>query len=69
MANPARYKGNAFTWEQGGKLVKGSMNEKCFTYCYDGNGMRYPKEINGTKMDYYYNGSRLLMESKNGKHI
>ena len=66
MGNPTTYKGNAFTWEQGRKLVSGSINGKGFTYNYDGNGMRYEKVVNGTKTNYYYNGTQLLMESKNG---
>ena len=28
--------------------------------------MRYEKIVNGTTTSYYYNGSQLLMESKNG---
>jgi hypothetical protein len=34
---------------------------------YDGNGMRYEKKVNGVKTNYYYDGTQLLMESKDGK--
>ena len=64
MGNPIRYKGNTFTWEQGRKLVKIGNN---ISYAYDGNGMRYEKVVNGVKTNYYYDGSQLLMESKNGQ--
>ena len=66
MGNPVIYRGNTFTWEQGRKLTSGTMNGNNFTYNYDGNGMRYEKIVNGTTTSYYYNGSQLLMESKNG---
>ena len=69
MGNPTTYKGNTFTWEQGRKLVAGSMNGKTFTYAYDGNGMRFEKVVNGVKTNYYYDGSQLLMESTNNKRI
>ena len=65
LGNPTTYKGNTFTWQQGRKLVSGRMNGKSFTYSYDGNGMRYEKTVSGTKTHYYYNGTQLLMESKN----
>ena len=69
MGNPTTYKGNTFTWQQGRKLVSGSMNGNSFTYAYDGNGMRYKKTVNGTTTSYYYDDSQLLMESKGGKRI
>lgn len=65
LGNPTTYKGNEFEWEQGRKLVSGSMNGKDFSYAYDGNGMRYKKVIDGVQTDYYYDGTKLLMESKN----
>ena len=49
MGNPTTYKGNTFTWEQGRKLVNGTLNGNSFTYAYDGNGMRYEMEVNGVK--------------------
>lgn len=67
MGNPTKYKGNTFNWEQGRKLVSGTLNGNSFTYAYDGNGMRYEKKVNGVKTNYYYDGSQLLMESKNGQ--
>ena len=67
MGNPIVYKGNTFTWEQGRKLVSGTLNGNTFAYDYDGNGMRYEKVVNGVKTNYYYDGSQLLMESKNGQ--
>ena len=42
------------------------MNGKTFNYLYDGNGMRYLKEVNGQETYYYYDGTQLLMESRNG---
>ena len=69
MGNPTRYKGNTFTWEQGRKLASGSMNGNSFSYTYDGNGMRYKKKVNGTNTYYYYNGTQLLMESKDEDRI
>ena len=69
MGNPTTYKGNTFAWEQGRKLASGSMGGKSFTYSYDGNGMRYKKTVSGTTTYYYYDGTQLLMESKNGQRI
>ena len=69
MGNPTKYKGNTFNWEQGRKLASGTMNGNNFAYNYDGNGMRYEKKVNGVKTNYYYDGSQLLMESKNGSRI
>ena len=66
LGNPIVYKGNTFNWEQGRKLVSGTLNGNSFAYHYDGNGMRYEKKVNGVKTNYYYDGSQLLMESKNG---
>ena len=65
--NPTTYKGNTFTWEQGRKLV--GINNNAITYAYDGNGMRYEKKVNGEKTNYYWNGTQLLMESKNSKRV
>ncbi len=69
MGNPTTYKGNTFTWTQGRKLSSGSINGKNFTYSYDGNGMRYKKTVNGATTEYYYYGTQLLMENRNGKRI
>ena len=65
MGYPTKYKGNTFTWRLDRKLISGTMNGKSFSYNYDGNGMRYVKNANGVKTSYYYNGTQLLMESKN----
>ena len=69
MGNPTTYKGQKFTWEQGRKLTGGTMNGKSFAYAYDGNGMRYKKVVNGISTEYYYNGTQLLMENRNGDRI
>ena len=69
MGNPTTYKGNAFTWEQGRKLTSGSMNGKSFSYAYDGNGMRYKRTVNGATTNYYYDGTQLLMESRDAERI
>ena len=69
MGNPTTYKGNEFTWEQGRKLASGTLNGNSFAYSYDGNGMRYKKVVNGVKTEYYYDGSQLLMENRNGTRI
>ena len=66
LGNPVVYMGNTFVWEQGRKLVSGTLHNKDFAYAYDGNGMRYEKVVNGVKTNYYYDGTQLLMESKNG---
>ena len=69
MGNPTTYKGQTFTWGQGRKLMSGTMNGKNFTYNYDGHGMRYKKVVNGVSTEYYYNGTQLLMENRNGERI
>lgn len=67
LGNPMTYKGNTFMWEQGRKLVSGTLNGNAFAYNYDGNGMRHKKTVNGTETSYYYDGTQLLAESKNRK--
>ena len=69
LGNPTVYKGNTFTWSQGRKLTSGNMNGKHFKYSYDGNGMRYEKVVHGVKTEYYYDGTRLLMENRNNTRI
>ena len=69
LGNPIVYKGNYFTWSQGRKLVSGSMSNNEFEYSYDGNGMRYKKVGNGVTTEYYYNGTQLLMENRDGERI
>ncbi|MBQ2702083.1 MAG: hypothetical protein IJF64_03740, partial [Clostridia bacterium] len=69
MGNPTTYKGQTFTWEQGRKLVSGTLNGNSFAYAYDGNGMRFRKTVNNNRTDYYYDGEELLMESRNGTRI
>ncbi len=66
MGNPTTYKGNQFIWKQGRKLTSGTMNGNSFSYAYDSNGMRYKKTVNSVTTEYYYNGSQLLFENKNG---
>ena len=31
--------------------------------------MRYKKQVNGVTTEYYYDGSQLVMENRNGKRI
>ena len=69
LGNPTTYKGNTFVWQQGRKLVSGTLNGNSFAYDYDGNGMRFEKRVNGERTSYYYDGSQLLMESKNEDRI
>ena len=69
LGNPTKYKGNVFKWEQGRKLVSGSMNGKSFSYAYDGNGMRYEKTVGETDTYYYWNGDQLFMESSGATKI
>ena len=69
MGNPIIYKGNSFHWSQGRKLESGSMNNKSFTYSYDGNGMRFKKVVSGATTEYYYNGTQLLMENRQGNRM
>ena len=72
MGNPIKYKVSAaesaqnLFWTQGRKLSSGTLNGKNFAYRYDGNGMRYKKVVNGVTTEYYYNGTQLLIENRNG---
>ena len=61
LGNPVIYKGEEMKWEQGRKLAEGSQNGKDFIYEYDGNGMRYRKEVEGKTTEYYWNGNELLL--------
>ena len=35
-----------------------------FVFLPDGNGMRYQKVVDGSKTEYYYDGTKLLMENR-----
>ena len=37
-----------------------------FVFIPDGNGMRYKKIVGNAKIDYYYNGTELLLENRSG---
>lgn len=64
LGNPTTYKGNTFVWTQGRKLASGSIGWTDFAYTYDGNGMRYEKDVDGEITEYYYNGTQLIAENR-----
>ena len=70
LGNPTLYKSLQMTWGQGRKLVGGhTADNRVFSYHYDGNGMRYKKQVGGNTTEYYYDGTQLLMESRDGQRI
>jgi len=40
-----------------------------YVFVPDGNGMRYKKTVNGVTTNYYYDGTQLLMESRDAERI
>ena len=66
IGNPTKIGAKTLTWE-GGRLTKIADGSKTYSYAYNGDGQRVSKTVNGTKTEYYYNGS-ILAGQKTGSN-
>ena len=62
IGNPLRYRGNTLTWQNGRQLASLNRNGLSVSYTYDDSGIRTSKTVNGTKTQYYLNGSTILTQ-------
>ena len=64
--NPLTYPGGfTFTW-QGKQLVGAAQGENVYSFTYNESGLRTSKTVNGVTTNYYWVGSLLAGEEKNG---
>ena len=66
IGNPTKIGSKTLTWN-GRQLAKYVNGSNTTSYAYNGDGQRISKTVNGTKTDYYYNGS-ILAGQKTGSN-
>ena len=54
--------GKTFTWTAGRQLSGVTDANNTIAYTYDDSGIRTSKTVNGTKTDYYLNGTAIIMQ-------
>ena len=62
IGNPLYYNGKHLTWQNGRQLATLGTNGLSVSYTYDDSGIRTSKTVNGTKTQYYLNGSTILTQ-------
>ena len=63
IGNPLNWtNGKTFTWTAGRQLAGVTDAANNITYTYDDSGIRTSKTVNGTKTDYYLNGTAIIMQ-------
>ena len=63
IGNPLNWtNGKTFTWTAGRQLSGVTDANNTIAYTYDDNGIRTSKTVNGTKTDYYLNGTAIIMQ-------
>ena len=55
------YNGSTYTW-QGRELRKITNGSNTYSYKYDADGIRTSKTVNGTKTEFFLNGSQILAQ-------
>ena len=53
------YNGASYSW-QGRELTKVTSGSNTYSYKYDADGIRTSKTVNGTKTEFFLNGSQIL---------
>ena len=69
IGNPLTIGNNTLTWINGRQLSSFSNNNLSVSYCYDENGLRTKKTVNGTDTYFYWDGSDILFEKTNNNII
>ena len=62
IGNPLYYNGKHLTWQNGRQLATLGTSGLSTSYTYDDSGIRTSKTVNGTKTQYYLNGSTILTQ-------
>ena len=62
IGNPLVYNGKVLTWQNGRQLATLGTSGLSTSYTYDDSGIRTSKTVNGTKTQYYLNGSTILTQ-------
>ena len=55
------YNGASYSW-QGRELTKVTSGSNTYSYMYDADGIRTSKTVNGTKTEFFLNGSQILAQ-------
>ena len=55
------YNGASYSW-QGRELTKVTSGSNTYSYKYDADGIRTSKTVNGTKTEFFLNGSQILAQ-------
>ena len=66
IGNMLSYDGKTYTW-QGRELSQITSGSTTYSYKYNADGIRTEKIVNGTKTEYFLNGSRILAQTTNGE--
>ena len=61
IGNMTSYNGSTYTW-QGRELTKITSGSNTYSYKYDADGIRTSKTVNGTKTEFFLNGSQILAQ-------
>ena len=61
IGNMTSYNGSTYSW-QGRELTKVTSGSNTYSYKYDADGIRTSKTVNGTKTEFFLNGSQILAQ-------
>ncbi len=61
IGNMTSYNGASYSW-QGRELTKVTSGSNTYSYKYDADGIRTSKTVNGTKTEFFLNGSQILAQ-------
>ena len=61
IGNMTSYNGSSYSW-QGRELTKVTSGSNTYSYKYDADGIRTSKTVNGTKTEFFLNGSQILAQ-------
>ena len=61
IGNMTSYNGSTYTW-QGRELRKITSGSNTYSYKYNADGIRTSKTVNGTKTEFFLNGSQILAQ-------
>ena len=61
IGNMTSYNGASYSW-QGRELRKITNGSNTYSYKYDADGIRTSKTVNGTKTEFFLNGSQILAQ-------
>ena len=69
VGNPLNWiNGETFTWGGGRQLTGITKGDNTISYTYNDSGIRTNKTVNGTRTDYYLNGTAIIMQ-KTGDNV